>query len=396
MSKHAEALKRQRERMATRAGETLVRVRALSATKRAALLRARLMEALTETRFTLKDQVFFAKRLSFLMNAGIPIVEGLLVLRKQATSKGQLRVLDLVLADVSNGQSLSSAFAKFPKAFSEFAVHIIKIGEESGTLAQNLEYLAEELKKSQKLRRKVVGAFIYPALISVATLGITAFLVLYLFPKIMPVFTSLHATLPLPTRIVMAVSVFLQQWGLYVLVGVVAVVVAIRYALKHSPAMHLLFDRAVLRVPLVGTMIQNYNIAMLSRTVGLLLRSGIKVSEAFYITADTTKNLVYRRACQSLAQAIARGERVSTHMQSAPFAFPAIFAHMIAVGEESGTLSKTLVYLSEMYEAEVEEFTKNLSTLIEPALMIVMGLLVGFIAISIITPIYGITQNLHG
>jgi len=346
-------------------------------------------------RFSLKDQVFFAKRLSFLMNAGITAVEGLYVLRDQAATKSHARVLDLILVDVTSGQSLAKSFAKFPRAFSDFSIHIIKIGESSGTLSQNLEYLAEELKKKQLLRRKVVGAFIYPALITVATLGITAFLLLYLFPKITPIFTSLNAELPLSTRIVMLLSVFFQHWGLLVLVTVALFIFGFSVALKRSPRFHLLFDRAVLKTPIVGTMLQYYNIANISRTLGLLLKSGVRLSEALPITADTTKNLVYKQKCIQLGTVVDRGEKVSSFLQKEKKVFPDIFSYMVAVGEKSGTLSKTLVYLSDMYESEVEDFTKNLSTLIEPALMIFMGLLVGFVAISIITPIYSITQNLH-
>ena len=359
------------------------------------VIMARLRESLQATRFTLKDRVSFAKRLSFLMSAGIPIVDGLHVLREQATSKGQARVLDLVLVDVTNGQSLSNTFAKFPKAFDEFSIHIIKIGESSGTLAQNLEYLADELKKAQLLRRKVVGAFIYPALITVATFGITAFLMLYLFPKIMPVFASLHTELPLPTRVVMALTVFLQHWGLVVVALLVVAAIGFSIALKRSKPFHKMFDRIVLKIPVVGTMIQFYNISNVSRTLSLLLKSGVKVSEALFITSDTTKNLVYKEECRNIAEVVSRGERVSSYLRKRPGTFTDVFAHLVAVGEESGTLSKTLSYLSEMYESEVEDFTKNLSTLIEPVLMILMGLLVGFIAISIITPIYSITQNLH-
>ena len=356
----------------------------------------RLSNALTESRFSLKDQVFFAKRLSFLINAGVTPVEGLGVLREQMSSRGKARVLDLVLLDVTNGQTLAKSFAKFPKVFSDFAIHIIKVGESSGTLAQNLEYLAEELKKKHVLRRKIISAFIYPTLITLATLGITAFLMLYLFPKIMPIFISLKTTLPLSTRIIMALSVFFQHWGLLLLGLLVLFVICLSVALRKSSTLHMLFDRGVLRIPIIGTMIQYDSIANTSRTLGLLLKIGVRLSDALPITADTTKNLVYKEECQKLAEVISRGEKLSTYLRKKKHVFPDIFSHMVAVGEKSGTLSKTLVYLSEMYENEVEDFTKNLSTLIEPALMILMGLLVGFVAISIITPIYGITQNLHG
>lgn len=355
-----------------------------------------LLVVLQESKFSLKDQVFFAKRLSFLINAGVTAVDGLHVLREQAVAKSHARVLDLILIDVKNGQSLAKSFAKFPKMFSNFSVHLIKVGESSGTLSQNLEYLAEELKKKHLLRRKVIGAFVYPALITVATLGITAFLMLYLFPKIIPILTSLRATLPLSTRMVMSISVFFQHWGLLVIGLLVTFIVSFVVAIHRSERLRMVFDRMLIRLPIIGMMIQYYNIANLSRTLGLLLKSGVRLPEALPIVADTTGNLVYKRECKNLSEVVDRGENISSYVRKNRKIFPDIFSHMVAVGEKSGTLSKTLTYLSEMYENEVEDFTKNLSTLIEPALMIFMGLLVGFVAISIITPIYSITQNLHG
>jgi general secretion pathway protein F len=347
-------------------------------------------------RLSLKDQAFFAKRLAFLINAGVTLVESFTMLRDQGRGKSQKKVFDSVLGDIAAGQSLSRSFGRFPKAFGDFTISIVKIGESSGTLAMSLAYLAEELKKKQALRRKLVGAFVYPGLIALATLGITAFLMLYLFPKIMPVFASLHTELPVSTRIVMGLSVFLQQWGFLVIPGFIAVPIIFFLACKHNRVFHTWVDRTVLRVPVAGAIIQYYNVANSTRTLGLLLKSGITLSGAIQITAETTRNLAYKREYAELVAVVNRGERISSYLAKRRAMFPDVISHMIAVGERSGTLSETLAYLSELYEHEVDEFTKNLSTLIEPALMIVMGIIVGFIAISIITPIYGITQNLHG
>jgi type II secretory pathway component PulF len=343
----------------------------------------------------MKEQALFTKRLAFLINAGVSIVEALQILREQMVGSAQA-VLDRIVRDVSSGQSLSRSFAKFPTVFSTFAVHIIQIGESSGTLSQNLNYLSDELKKRQALRRKIVGAFIYPALISVATIGMTIFLMVYLFPKITPIFASLHAALPLPTRVVMAVSNLLIHWGILIFFILVLAVVAGVFTVKRSVRAQRALERGYLRTPLVGTMVRSYNLANGTRTLGLLLRSGVPFSEALSVTADTTTNRLYQEAYRQMRAVVVRGDKISTYLARKQNLFPVVMTHLIAVSERSGTLSETLVYLSEMYDAEVDDFTRNLSTLIEPALMIVMGVVVGFIAISIITPIYGITQNLHG
>jgi type IV pilus assembly protein PilC len=171
-------------------------------------------------RFSLRDLTFFIKRLAFLINAGVPVVEALHVLQEQVRTKSHAAVLGRIIEDASNGQSLSRSFAKFPKIFSDFAIHIIRVGESSGTLSQNLQYLADELKKRHALRRKVVSALVYPAFITCATLGITAALTVFIFPKILPIFSSLNVELPLSTRMLIWTSVFLSHWGLGLIMGV--------------------------------------------------------------------------------------------------------------------------------------------------------------------------------
>ncbi len=352
-------------------------------------------ELKTTPRLSVKEQMFFAKRLSFLIKAGVPILESLHMIRAQTTSRAGARVIESVYNDISNGSSLAKSLARFPHIFGDFGINIIKIGESSGTLSTNLEYLAEELKKRNNLHAKVASAFIYPGIITLATLGITAFLMLYLFPKIMPIFTSLHMELPLTTKIVMAISLFLQAWGLVVVLVLIATIIGIAILKRKNKSFHFFFDQVVLSTPVLGPLIRYFNLANATRTLGLLLHGGVTLSEALPLTADTTANLVYKAEYNKMAEVILRGERMSTYLLTSTNLFPAIMSQLIAVGERSGSLSNTLVYLSELYEGEVDDFTKNLSSLIEPILMVIMGLLVGFVAISIITPIYGITQNLH-
>lgn len=353
------------------------------------------IENSTSQKLSIKEQAFFMKRLAFLIRASVPILEALHMLSEQTTSRRFKKILASVIRDVSNGSSLSKSLGKFPKIFGEFGINIIKVGESSGSLSLNLDYLADELKKRQALRGKVLGALVYPAVIAFATFGITAFLMLYLFPKITPVFASLHAELPLSTRIVMGASTFLQHWGLALLAGIILFAVAVSVTMKRSKAFHFFYDRMLIRIPLFGNMVRYYNLANTTRTLGLLLKSGLTLSEALPLTGDTLKNLAYKREIKGLAVTVNKGERISTYLARDRKLFPEVMSQMVSIGEKSGNLSNTLVYLSELYDAEVDDFTKNLSSLIEPIMMVVMGILVGFIAISIITPIYGITQNIH-
>jgi len=352
-------------------------------------------ERQTTPRLSVKEQMFLMKRLSFLASAGVPLLESLSMIAEQTLSRRHARVLTSVIADISNGSSLARSFSKFDSVFGDYAVNIVRIGESSGTLSENLNYLADELKKRHSLKQKIIGALVYPIVITLATIGITGFLMLYLFPKIMPIFASLHMELPLTTKIVIAVSTFLQAWGLWTMLALIAILITIIVVRSKSQRFRYLLDGWMLGMPLFGEMLRSYNLANATRTLGLLIKSGMTLAEALPLTADTTQNLVYKAEYRKAGEAIIRGEQLSKSFFLNSFLFPPVLSQMISVGERSGSLSNTLIYLSELYESEVEEFSKNLSSLIEPALMVMMGLVVGFIAVAIITPIYGITQNLH-
>ena len=347
------------------------------------------------TRFTLKDQVYLAKRLAYLITAGVSVVESLHILRDQTAKKGQKQALNHIAKDVASGQALSRSFAKYPQLFGDFGIHIIKVGESSGTLAQNLAYLASELTKKQVLRRKVVGTLVYPAFITVATIVVIVVLTVYIFPKIMPIFTSLNVPLPWTTRALIWTSAFLQHWGLFVLLGMVAITVGIIVLRAQLPQVRYALDWLLVRLPIAGNLTKSYNLANFCRTLALLLKSGVRLSEGLCVTAETTKNVVYREAYFVFAEAALRGEPTSRGIALRTDIFPSMLSHMVAIGETTGNLVSTLEYLSDLYENDVDEMTKGLSSAIEPVLMIVMGLVVGLIAVSVITPIYEITQHLN-
>lgn len=345
--------------------------------------------------FSSKEQVLFAKRLSFLVSASVPLLESLHVLKEQSKSPRLTRLYDALIADVAAGQTLSSSLKKFQRAFGLFAVNIIKVGEMSGVLSQNLIYLADELKKRHELKRKIQGALIYPIIVSVATIGVAGVLTVYIFPKIMPIFISLNVELPLTTRALLWLSLFLQSWGLYVLVGIVVFVFAWTAALRALPPLRYAVDQLILRLPITGPIALYYNMTTIARTLGLMLKSGVVLSEAMRVVGETMENSRYRKLCLDIALEIQTGKRLSVLMQKYPRYFPPMMTHLIAIGERTGNLSGSLIYLADMYEADVDDMTKNLSNSIEPILMLVMGLIVGLVAVSVITPIYQVTQSLQ-
>ena len=345
-------------------------------------------------RMSKQEQVLFAKRLAFLMRAGVPILDSLELLKNQMRNKASIAIFEQVIADVANGHFLSTALEKFKGVFGDFAVNIIRVGEHGGILSDNLHYLAEELKKQQALRKKVMSALFYPIFIVVATLGMVGLLTIVVFPKVLPIFSSINVPLPLSTKILIVASRFLIHFGWLVLLILFFGSIGFSFAVKNEKFRKFI-EQILLKLPLVGSISQNYFMANFCRTMGLLLKGETKLDDAIRTTAKTTENLVYRQQFEHIAQTVNKGEPISSYLNKHPKYFPEMLGHMVAIGEKAGNLSETFLYLAEMYEQEVDDLTKNLSSLIEPVLMVFMGLMVGFVAVSIITPIYSITQKLH-
>ncbi len=346
------------------------------------------------SRVSIQEQILFVKHLAVMTKAGMPLLDSLQLIRKQINSKLMSKILEQMVADVSNGQFLSTSMERHRRVFGDFMVNIIRVGETSGILYENLNYLAEELKKKRELRKKMVGAMTYPIIVIITAIGIVGVLTLYVFPKILPVLRSLKAEPPLPTRILMGFSSFMLNYGLYVGIAAVVYGIVMWLLVANVRPVKLLFHRIILITPLTGKISRYYNLSTFSRTLGLLLRSDIKVVEALSITADTMSNIVYQREIKAIATNVSRGEEISAHLESKTSLFPLTMSQMIMIGERTGNLSESLLYLAELYEGDLDDLTKNLSSILEPVLMIVLGAIVLFIALSIITPIYQVTQHL--
>ena len=345
-------------------------------------------------RFSSKEQTLFAKRLSFLVRAGVPLLSGLRMIKKQVRSKGKMKIFESIIQDVEGGKSLSVSLERFRNIFGGFTVNIVRSGESGGILHQNLNYLAEELQKKHALKKKVIGSLVYPFFIMLATLCVAGLLVLFIFPKIMPIFKSLNYELPSTTKALLWMSNFLLTYGFYVALGIIVFAAAFFILYKKVIQVRRVTNTVILKIPLLGKMVRTYQITNFCRTLGLLLKSGVRIVEGLTIVADTTENVLYRESFLEVGKNISTGRKLSVELEKRQDLFTALIPEMVMIGEASGNLSETLLYLSDMYEHELDDLTKNLSNSIEPVLMIFMGLMVGFIAISVITPIYGITQSL--
>lgn len=346
-------------------------------------------------RVPLSEQILFAKHLSMMVRAGMPEVDSIRLIRKQVASRGFAAILTRVIADVENGRFLSASLKQFRHAFKDVFISIIEVGETSGTLAENLEYLADELRKAQILRSKIRSALIYPVVILTATLGLTGALVFFVLPRIIPIFSSLRVELPLPTKILIATAGFLLAYYGWILLGV-ALAIAAWTIIVRIPVVAYAYHRTLISLPFIGRIVVSYNMASIMRTLGLLLKSGIRIVEALESSGNAISNRVYMRVLKEAAESVKRGDALYKYFEMNSALFPPTVSRMIEVGEKTGNLDENLAYLAAFYEDAVDETVQNLSSVFEPVLLLVMGGIVGFIAVSIIAPIYGITQGFQG
>lgn len=344
--------------------------------------------------FTLssKEKVFFARHLSILLKAGIPLLETLNALHEQAHTKSLRHVLKICIADVESGQPLAHALETFPRIFDPFFANVVSVGEQSGTLANSLEYLATQLEKSREIQAKVRAALFYPIIVTIGAFGIGGYLAFFLLPNLLPVFTSLDVKIPATTRFLLAVTDWLRVYWPFALGGLAAVVVAFVIAWrirKVRKTIHHLF----ILTPAFGKIVQQIQNTQFALILGTLLTAGVKIVPALGITANSIRNLVYADYLKEVAEAVEKGETIGEQLKKKKRLFSITTASMIEVGEKTGKLAESLLALASFVEKEVDRAMNSISSLIGPLVLIIIGILVGFIALSIITPLYQLTQS---
>jgi len=340
------------------------------------------------------EKILFAKNLALMIKSGLPLRESIVIIQEQSKSKTFKKILDDVIKNIDNGQPLANSLSRHPQAFDNLYINMIRIGEESGTLEENLGHLTVQLEKNLDLKRKVQAAMVYPSIILTAVVALSVALTLFVLPQIVPVFKALDVELPFTTRALIKFTEISQDYGLYILLGIIALA-AILFLISRTQAVKFQIHKLTLKLPIIGLIFRNVSISQFSRTLGVLLKSGVPVVNALNITRSTLGNLVYQKELEGVMADIQRGKPISGYLKKKESIFPLMVSRMVGVGEKTGNLEETLLYVSDFYEAEVDKTTKNLSTTLEPILLIIIGLAVGFIALAIISPIYEITRGLR-
>lgn len=340
------------------------------------------------------DKLFFIKHFATLIKAGVPISEVMTTIIEQSPN-GLKNILIKVEGDIINGQSLANSLKKFPKVFDNFFVSLVNAGEESGNLEKNLGFLADQMTKDYALKQKVQSAMLYPSLILGSTMVMGTGIAWFILPKLIDLFSSFEVDLPLTTKVLMGLAVFMKNYGLIVVLGMISMIVIMITLLQIRPIKKF-WQTIMLDFPLFGRVAINGELARFSRNLGMLLKSGLPTLTAIDITTNTLTNLKFVDDLQEIRNNVKGGMQIAKSMNRPKyFEFDKLTIRMIDVGERSGNLEEMLGYLSEYYDAEIDTASKNMSTLLEPILLLIIGTVVGFVALAVISPIYSLIGGIR-
>lgn len=347
------------------------------------------------TRVKVTDKIFFLDHLKTMLHAGLSLIESLSILSKETENKKLKKIIGAITADVEKGNQLSDVLAHFPKIFPPMYVKMIAAGEIAGKLEESLEQIATQMKKSHALTSTIRGALIYPCVILVALSGVAILMVTVILPKLMTIFSEFDAQLPLATRILIAITNFMSKPLNLILVfgSLIAAISLFITGLKRSTPFKKTIHALNLRLPIAGRIIKQINLARFSLSLSSLLKSTLPIVEAVDITADTCSNIHYSNALRAASEKIKKGIPLSEILLESSRLFPPMVTEMIMVGEKTGEIDHLLSELAAFYTDEVDKTMKNFSTIIEPAIIILLGLGVGGIAVAVIMPMLSLAQN---
>jgi len=339
---------------------------------------------------SLKEKVFMSRQLSTMLGAGLAIDQSFKVLGAQTKNDYLKKVFNQVISDLEQGQSLSNAMARFPKVFDPVFIAVVRSGESSGQLDKVLLQLADRLEMDQDFETKIRTAMFYPAFVLISMVAIVVVMMIYVVPQLKTVFTEINAELPFATRVVVAISDFtVKYWWLELIVALI--LASVLFVFFRSENGGSLWDRIKIKIPVFKELFIEIYMARFCRTMSMLIKAGLPIMETLAISADVVQNRVYTRSFRVIASQVERGIPMSVPMQRDKN-FPTIVSQMVMVGEQTGKLETVLTKMADYYESETNAMIKGMAGLIEPLIIVIIGIGVGFLVYSIVQPIYGIAQ----
>jgi type IV pilus assembly protein PilC len=341
----------------------------------------------------LKPVAIFSRQMATMIDAGLPLVQSLAILARQVDHKGLQKILRDVRMDVEGGLPFSDSISKYPKVFNRLYLNLVRAGEVSGTLDTVLDRIAIFQEKDLALRGKIKGALTYPAIVLVFALGVTYFLLTTIVPQFAQILIQLNAPLPFITQMLITVSDFLQHQTLILVAIIVAIVFAYRWYYSRNDGRHVI-DRIKLRLPVFGNLISKAALASFSRTLSLLIKSGVNIIESLEITRGAANNAIVEDALVNAKNAVMQGEQMSQPLAAATDVFPPMVVSMVAIGEETGGIDTMLDKIADYYDREVDEAVDQLTAAIEPIMIVFLGAIVGLIVAGMFLPMFAIIGQL--
>lgn len=343
--------------------------------------------------FVAEDRMAFARNLSAMIKAGLPLSRALGVLLRQSRKPSVQKVMEALKAAIIRGETFHAALAAFPHVFSPLFVAIVKAGEESGGLYGSLQTIGVHLEKSYELEKRIHTALVYPAIIVIAMIAVAAIMLFYVVPVLSTTFNELGVELPLSTRVVIETSDFIRTSSSLVLFLFAAALLLFAGAAKTKNGMRV-YDWSVLHTPLIAGIVREVNTARTARTLSSLLSAGLPMTEGLSVAKEVVQNAYYKEVLVEAETSVTKGDVLSEIFGRHETLYPPLFSEMVAVGEETGKLSDLLLETALFYESEVDRATRDMSSVIEPFLMVVIGIAVGFFALAMITPMYTIVGSI--
>ena len=341
----------------------------------------------------LKDKMVFARNLSIMVSAGLSISKGVENLSIQTSNKRFKKILLEMHDELQKGVSLSDSLRKYPNIFNDLFVNMVRVGETGGTLEESLNIVATQMEKEHDLIGKVRGAMMYPAVILVAMIGIGILMLTFILPRLTGVFKDMNVALPPTTRAMIAASDFMRNHSIIVIILFVLFLIFFKIFWSSKSGKRF-FGFVSIKFPVIKNIVIKVNCARFARIYSSLLESGVSVIEALRICSDTLGNYFYKEAINNSIEQVQKGVSLSAIVTSYPKIFPPLVPQMIEVGEETGKIESVLLKLAEFYEEEINQITKNMSSIIEPLLMLFIGSAVGVFAVSMLQPMYSLMDNI--
>ena len=336
-----------------------------------------------------RDLVILTRQLAVLLAANVPVVQSLRVLTEQTVNRNLKVIVSEIADDVDGGAKLSAAMARHPEAFDHFFVNVVHSGETSGKLDETLDYLAEQLEKDYDLMSRIRGAMIYPAFIFCGLIAVGILMMVYVVPQITGILIQSNVELPLATKIIIAASNFLVAFWWLIPLAAVGVVTGVRLWGK-TPTGRYLMDYAKLKVPVFGILYKKVSIVRMTRSLGTLIIGGVSLPRSLQITAEVVGNDVYRRLIEATIKAVEDGKPIASVMLKSPVV-PLMVSQMLNVGESTGRTDQVLAKMTDFYGREIDNLVRNLVSLIEPVILVVMGVAVGLMVAAVILPLYSLS-----